>query len=281
MTAAVLRRAILYPRMVVEHKLAIPLLLHRKRQRDARTGAAEKLMVNIGGAYFFAPGWRTMEYISPAYPYKRGLIDYEHDLTAGTPFPFSDGSVDLFYSSHTFEHIPQEHLPRAFREIHRTLRPGGAVRITVPDFDIVYAAYRAGQSDFVRGRMTALSPEKALVRWIAAACVDGVTDDEIRTNLARMSKEEFADFYSLNVPRATQAQNGANHINWFNYDKLERMLREAGFRDIYRSAAQQSRFPEMRGEGRARGLGWLFHGAHLLGFDTSIPEKSVFAEAIK
>lgn len=43
---------------------------------------------------------------------------------------FADGSFDLCTSTDVFEHVP--HDARAFRELHRVLRPGGMAVFTVP-----------------------------------------------------------------------------------------------------------------------------------------------------
>ena len=62
-----------------------------------------------------------------------------------------------------------------------------------------------------------------------------------------MIKVEFADYYIQQIPKNSQKESVANHINWWNFEKTRRMLREAGFKEIYRSMPQKSRFKEMRG----------------------------------
>ena len=47
--------------------------------------------------------------------------------------PFRDGSIDLFYSHHVIEHLPDSHLPKHFAEMLRCLRPGGGIRIGAPN----------------------------------------------------------------------------------------------------------------------------------------------------
>lgn len=274
-----IRRGALFLRMAIEHKIVIPFLLNRKR-RDAKTLKNHKLMVNIGGAYFFARGWKTLEYIQPNYPYKRDLIDFEHNLTNGEPLPFADNSVDFFYSSHTFEHLPQENLPFILADIRRCLKKGGAVRITLPDFKIIWDLYQAGKYKEM-GVAASPSPQQTLVHWVATLLVNKFPDQDIAEAARTMSPEAFAEHYSSQVSRAEQAKNGANHINWFTKEKLRAELERAGFTDIVISAPQQSRFTEMRGTGSPLGLGPLFHGPQLLGFDTTIPQFSLFIEATK
>jgi SAM-dependent methyltransferase len=66
-----------------------------------------------------------------------------HDLAHGLPFP--DDSTDYIYSSHFLEHLYTEHAPHFISEIHRVLKPGGTVRICVPDLEIAFDWYRQGE----------------------------------------------------------------------------------------------------------------------------------------
>lgn len=65
-----------------------------------------------------------------------------HDLTRR--FPWRDASVDCCYSSHTLEHLTRQQGLSLLHESHRLLRPGGIVRIVVPDLASVIRAYDAG-----------------------------------------------------------------------------------------------------------------------------------------
>lgn len=65
-----------------------------------------------------------------------------HDLTCR--FPWGDGSVDYCYSSHTLEHLTREQGVFLLQESHRVLRPGGVVRIVVPDLASVISEYDDG-----------------------------------------------------------------------------------------------------------------------------------------
>lgn len=54
---------------------------------------------------------------------------------------YDDVSFDLVTSTEVFEHVPDDR--RAFAEIHRVLRPGGALVFTVPLMDTVTTLERA------------------------------------------------------------------------------------------------------------------------------------------
>ena len=66
-----------------------------------------------------------------------------HDLRR--PFPWDDDSVDAIYSSHTLEHLTAADGARFLHECHRVLRPGGVLRIVVPDLRLIVERYRRGE----------------------------------------------------------------------------------------------------------------------------------------
>jgi predicted SAM-dependent methyltransferase len=60
---------------------------------------------------------------------------------------FRTDSVDLVYACHCLEHFPIAAVPRVLREWRRVLRPGGTLRLSVPDFDALVDGYLAGGRD--------------------------------------------------------------------------------------------------------------------------------------
>lgn len=56
----------------------------------------------------------------------------KHDITK--PFPLENESVDFFQAEDVLEHIPYEALPAVLAEVHRILKPGARMRISVPDY---------------------------------------------------------------------------------------------------------------------------------------------------
>jgi predicted SAM-dependent methyltransferase len=51
------------------------------------------------------------------------------------PLPFADCSIDFVYTSHFLEHNSPGKAEELVAEIHRVLKPGGLVRIVVPDLE--------------------------------------------------------------------------------------------------------------------------------------------------
>jgi predicted SAM-dependent methyltransferase len=62
-----------------------------------------------------------------------------HDLAR--TLPFADNSVDFFFSSHFFEHLFKKDALRLWLDIYQALRPGGVMRIAVPDLEYAISLY--------------------------------------------------------------------------------------------------------------------------------------------
>lgn len=73
-------------------------------------------------------------------------IDLVADIRAG--LPLDDDSIDYAVSVHALPELSyREQLP-ALRELLRVLRPGGALRLVLPDLDRAIDAYREGRRDY-------------------------------------------------------------------------------------------------------------------------------------
>jgi len=57
---------------------------------------------------------------------------------------YTDGAVDEVRASHVLEHFPHGQVADVVKEWARVLRPGGALKIAVPDFDWIVKAYSNG-----------------------------------------------------------------------------------------------------------------------------------------
>lgn len=82
-------------------------------------------------------------------------VDYSHvdHVTTIDNLSFiPDNSVELIYNCHVLEHFKRRDVGRVLREWHRVLRPGGTLRISVPDFAKICEVYQKfGQLDLVIG----------------------------------------------------------------------------------------------------------------------------------
>lgn len=60
---------------------------------------------------------------------------------------FGDETADMVYMSHILEHMRATELTPVLQEMRRVLRPGGILRLSVPDFDRILDVYRASDAD--------------------------------------------------------------------------------------------------------------------------------------
>ena len=183
---------------------------HRiRRQLEKSQGCR----VNIGCGPYPTSGWVNLDVLPfPNVHYwdcRRGL-------------PFSDGAVAAIYSEHSFEHLDLDAEARPYlRECLRCLRPGGVLRLVVPDAGAYVRAY--GQS------------------W------------ELFANMRPLERTEngWRDHWSSNV-YSTQMQFinfmfRQNYEHKYAYDEetMIRILRETGFSNAVRQSFGSSLDPEM------------------------------------
>jgi hypothetical protein len=60
------------------------------------------------------------------------------------PLSFSDNAVDAIVASHILEHFPHGQIADVLKDWVRALKPGGELRIAVPDFRLIAENYLAG-----------------------------------------------------------------------------------------------------------------------------------------
>lgn len=71
-------------------------------------------------------------------------VEYPHIDHVATidALPFiPDNSIELIYTCHVLEHFKRNDVNRVLREWHRVLRPGGILRVSVPDFAKLVEVY--------------------------------------------------------------------------------------------------------------------------------------------
>ncbi len=71
----------------------------------------------------------------------RPLSHVDYVTSADKLDMFEDGSVDLIYNAHLFEHFRRHQIESVLKEWYRVLRLGGLLRIAVPDFEKIVEVY--------------------------------------------------------------------------------------------------------------------------------------------
>lgn len=74
-----------------------------------------------------------------------GKTQYSNDhvryMHLGKPWPFLTASVDVVYGSHIYEHLNKAAARLFLKEAKRVLKPGGVLRLAVPDLQALAEAY--------------------------------------------------------------------------------------------------------------------------------------------
>jgi SAM-dependent methyltransferase len=68
-------------------------------------------------------------------------VHFIHDVTRLPMFP--SNYANLVYASHVLEHVSYKYTVEVLREWSRVLKPGGTLRLAVPDFDLILKMYEA------------------------------------------------------------------------------------------------------------------------------------------
>jgi SAM-dependent methyltransferase len=116
-----------------------------------------QLLVNLGCGNVWHGAWQNLD-LSPGAP-GIGRLDL------GKPLPFADVSVDALYHSHVLEHLSREQAQQLIAECARVLRPGGILRVVVPDLETAARLYLEKLSATAAGG-AALEYEWALIQLL-------------------------------------------------------------------------------------------------------------------
>jgi predicted SAM-dependent methyltransferase len=90
-------------------------------------------LLNLGCGSRVHPEWTNID-IAASVPH---VIVY--DLRKDIPFP--EGTFDVVYHSHLLEHLPKRKAFSFIQECYRVLKPGGLIRIAVPDLERIASLY--------------------------------------------------------------------------------------------------------------------------------------------
>ncbi len=137
--------------------------------------SAKKRFLNLGCGRIFNPDWINVDFESS------GPDVLPYDLRLGLPFP--DESMELVYHSHVLEHFSKRRGEFLLRECLRVLRPGGLLRLAVPDLENITRAYlkaldevrEAGASGPSQTSSASSAEAQARHQWMLIELVDQLT----------------------------------------------------------------------------------------------------------
>lgn len=130
-------------------------------------------LVNIGCGSVFHPAWVNLD-LSPPDPAVRRW-------EARRGLPFTDSMVDVCYASHVLEHLEPERGAQLLGDCYRVLKPGGIVRIVVPDLEVIAQLYLENLA------LAAAGSRDGELRydWMVLELLDQITRTESGGRMAR------------------------------------------------------------------------------------------------
>lgn len=194
------------------------------------------MRLNLGSGPRAVPGWINIDrspniYLDRARPVKKALhrlgVLHEahltswsraivrHDIRRRLPYP--DGSVEAVYSSHTLEHLYLAEARRVLAECARVLRPGGLLRLALPD-------------------------SERLARDLLAATASGDPDAGFAFNRRLLTHPEERP---RGIRRLMTLATGGIHRWQPTPSMVERLLDEAGFAQPRLRAYREGDLPDL------------------------------------
>jgi predicted SAM-dependent methyltransferase len=166
-----------------------------------------KIMLNVGCGTDYKEGWINIDNNSDNNIEK---LDLNWDLR--NPLPFADNSVDFIFNEHFIEHLSVEDGIRANQDFLRVLKPGGVLRIATPDLKVTIDKYINVPVD---------------------------EDDAL--------KKFGLNFIQTRAERINIGFRWWGHKWIYDWEELERRLKEAGCSKIKRVNLRKSRHKDLNG----------------------------------
>ncbi|MBL4604121.1 MAG: methyltransferase domain-containing protein [Flavobacteriaceae bacterium] len=164
--------------------------------------------------------------------------------------PFQEDSLKFVYAAHTFEHLDYHtSARRLLKEIHRILKPGGVVRLAVPDMEAYTTAYIENNTAFFEAY------EKARPEFGSRA--------GYRTPMSKVM---------MMAGSAIKPSGWFEHKMGYDFETLSQLFMDAGFSKCERSNFEASTHQALRE---------IDSYSKVTGFEFANVENSLFIEAIK
>lgn len=176
------------------------LIRNRKYQVNRKRISALRYL-NVGCGRNAHPTFINMDYLW------HPQIDICWDITRG--LPFEDQSIEGIFTEHCLEHFS---LPVAFeilKDLRRVLKPGGTLRIVVPDAEIYLRTYLAQLGGDKNAKFPFQDQE----------VFNGVTSPVLSVNRV---------FYQ-------DRDSSSGHQFIYDFNLMEKLLKKVGFSSVNRS----------------------------------------------
>ncbi|MCF7866214.1 methyltransferase domain-containing protein [Candidatus Woesearchaeota archaeon] len=160
------------------------------------------MKLQVGSGRKIIPGWINMDL-------KRG--DLRANITEG--IPLKDSSIDLIFHEHFLEHLEYPVDANKFiQESYRVLKPGGYMRIGVPDTEYTIRAYLEGNEQYFKMCRELWHPD-----WCTTPM------ESVNFHFRQLGQHKFA----------------------YDYETVHKILLQNNFRNINKSSYKQSKVEEL------------------------------------
>lgn len=178
------------------------------------------LKLNIGcftSFFMFHDIWVNVDKLDLSSVMQRRCRFMHQDVLIGIPYP--DGAAAMIYHSDFFEHLSYHEAITFLKECHRVLKPGGLMRVCVPDLAAIIESYNTHNLDEFNN-------------------IQPIEYQQFKSDAVRASMLMFGSLGS------TQS---AYHGHQMMYDArgLKEILELAGFIDVVQKQIDDSQSPHM------------------------------------
>ena len=164
-------------------------------------------MLNVGCGTDYKKGWVNVDNNSDNNIDK---LDINWDLR--NSLPIDDNSVDFIFNEHFVEHLSPDEARVALADLMRVLKPGGVMRVAMPD-------------------------------------LESVVNDYLNVPLDKdpVIKEFNMDFIQTKAEWMNMSFRWWGHQWLYDWDELVRRFHEIGYDDVKRCKLRQSKHSELQG----------------------------------
>lgn len=124
-------------------------------------------LVNIGCGTTYHKNWVNIDYSSDS------NFVLEHDLSKG--IPLETETVDFLYNSHILEHFSKESAKELLNECFRVLKPGGIIRVVIPDLKSLAEEYLKAFNEY---KLNPSDYNEANYNWFVIELIDQLVREE-------------------------------------------------------------------------------------------------------
>jgi len=119
--------------------------------------------LELGSGEYPKPGYEHLDF-RPGLPH----LDYVHDLRE--PLPFAADTFDEILADNVLEHFPWINSLSILGDWVRVLKPGGLMRVVVPDLAHIIQGYIKGTGTSAISPHRTVDAENGLGEWSSKAC---------------------------------------------------------------------------------------------------------------